>query len=138
MDYFYKDYINLLDSCPPTDYKIKECVTYRWVFDDIMDERNFKSQADKNPKPLNSKNDFDKCEYYALSFHDSSENSRKHFNILSKKFKNIQKNLGTKIARGNLGILDGKGGECDKIGHFNFHHIKNNNFVEVFNIIESL
>ncbi len=138
MKYYYKEHIDKLEACPPSEYNTKKCECYRWVFDDISDNRNFLAQADKNPKTLNSKSDFDKCENYALSFHDTLENSQLHFSKLTNRFKNLKKLLGTHIAKGRLEDMDGIGSKNDKIGHFNFHHTNNCNFNQKFKIICNL
>ncbi|MCO7183894.1 hypothetical protein HER15_08105 [Tenacibaculum mesophilum] len=138
MDYYYQKQINELERCPPDDYKNIKCVSYRWVFKDINDRRNFIAQAEKNPKSLNDKTDLEKCAIYALSFHNSIENSQRHFSILNKKFKNIKKRLGTHIAKGSLVHNDGVGSNIDKNGHFNFHHLENCNLNERFEIIRIL
>ena len=43
MDYqFLEDFKKLSVKCPPINYKAKNMTVYRWVFDDINDENNFK------------------------------------------------------------------------------------------------
>ncbi|MGC6429675.1 MAG: hypothetical protein ACON5F_01380 [Jejuia sp.] len=130
--------MNKLEKCPPTEYEQKQCESFRWVFEDIQDKRNFIAQAEKNPKKLNDKSDIQKCEIYALSFHDSLENSQAHFSKLTKKFKNLKKLLGTHIAKGNLVNDDGVGSNVDNNGHFNFHYRTNHEFDKRFEIIRIL
>jgi hypothetical protein len=56
MEFYYKKSIETLKpKCPPESYKEIERLSYRWVFDTMEDERNFKAQADKNPKIVNGK-----------------------------------------------------------------------------------
>ncbi|WP_026710137.1 hypothetical protein [Flavobacterium filum] len=139
MDFYYKSEIELLEkSCPPLDYYSKKINCYRWVFENINDKNNFKAQADKNPSILNNKSDIKKCEYFALSFHDTEENSRNHFNYLNGFIKNAKKRFGTHIAFGNIEENDGVCGLTDQNGHFNYHHVKNHNFQLKFKIISLL
>ncbi|MCT3758326.1 hypothetical protein HZQ19_01250 [Elizabethkingia anophelis] len=138
MNYYHKEELSELSNCPPSDYTPKNTECYRWVFADINDERNFQSQAHKNPKGLNDKSDFGKCEYFALSFHASYELNKKHYEILKKRFKNIPKNIGTHLAKGKIASNDGIGSEIDELSHFNFHFIVENNFCNKFEIIEEL
>lgn len=104
----------------------------------MEDDRNFKAQADKNPKIVNGKNDLEVCECYALSFHISTQTSKEHFNHFASKSPMAYKRLGTNISEGKLEILDGVSGDIETNGHFNFHHIKDNNFKEKFKIVEKL
>lgn len=138
MNYYHENDLFQLTNCPPTDYQPLETECYRWVFSEITHEKNFQSQAHKNPKALNDKTDFDKCEYFALSFHTSYELSKKHYNLLKKRYKNFAKNSGTHLAKGQLDNNDGIGGDLDDLTHFNFHFIKENNFCNKFEVIEEL
>ncbi|MEY5049980.1 MAG: hypothetical protein RLZZ175_3339 [Bacteroidota bacterium] len=139
MDYLYKQDLELLESCPPSDYKSYNCECFRWTFNNINDVRNFTSQAKRNPRVLNSKKDFEKCEYHALSFHDTLKNSIECFEFLCNNFTNIRKNIGTHIAKGILNKSDGLGQNIiDKNGHFNFHPFVNNNFKNNFTIYQKL
>lgn len=139
MEFYYKKQIEELRvKCPPDTYSVINIESYRWTFDLIDDERNFKAQADKNPQVLNDKSDLEICDYYALSFHTSSESSKEHFRHISKGFPMAYKRLGTKIAKGVLNNEDGLAGEVEPNGHFNFHPIKDHQFERKFIIIENL
>lgn len=139
MDFLYKDELDKIESCPPSIYKSMECECFRWVYDEIDNENNFKSQADKNPSRLNSVGDKMKCDLYALSLHKTIEDSKKHFEIITKSMNSLtKKKLGTKIAKGKVVKTDGVGEDADSIGHFNFHPIRNNNFKNIFVIVDTL
>ncbi|TVZ23512.1 hypothetical protein JM84_2440 [Dokdonia sp. Hel_I_63] len=133
-----KEYEELVTGCPPANYIQKNLSCFRWVFSELSDQRNFLSQADKNPKVLNNKSDSKKCDYYALSFHDSEANSQKHFDYLSTVVKNAKKRLGTHIAQGIIKDNDGLAGEIENNGHFNFHFAKKNELKSNFKIIRPL
>jgi hypothetical protein len=136
--YYHHEIAAFQPKCPPEDYVQIERVTYRWVFDSIDDERNFKAQAEKNPNILNDKSDIGKCECYALSFHISAEASKEHFNIFLRMSKKAYARLGTNIAVGNLEKEDGVAANVEENGHFNFHHVKEHNFTKKFEIKEQL
>ncbi|MFN8715289.1 MAG: hypothetical protein ACK5Z2_20750 [Bacteroidota bacterium] len=139
MEYYYNEQIKLLvQPCPPKNYRQYNKKVFRWVFDSMEDEKNFKAQAEKNPPVLNDKTDKEKCEYYALSFHSTIEASREAFVHLKKIMKNAHKRLGTNIASGKLLHDDGLGSDPDANGHINFHHYKQCNFVTRFTITEKL
>ena len=139
MEFYYKEEIETLSqTCPPSEYNTVEINCYRWVFGDISNKNNFLAQADKSPKILNNKSDIKKCESYALSFHDTEENSRNHFHYFTGVVKQIHKRLGTHIAIGKLEKIDGVGSLISDNGHFNFHHQKNHNFQKKFKIISQL
>jgi hypothetical protein len=51
MDYqFLEDFKKLSVACPPKHYKPKKMEVYRWVFDNIEDERNFTPVFYTHPK----------------------------------------------------------------------------------------
>ncbi len=139
MEFCYKSEIKKLNpTCPPVEYFPIEIDCYRWVFDDIQDINNFKAQAEKNPKILNSKTDEKKCEIYALSFHTTEKSSRKHFDYFLAQNPKAYKRLGTHIAQGKIEKNDGVSGPTDNLKHFNFHHIKEHDFHNKFKIIGKL
>ena len=139
MKYYYEEKIQELNpDCPPNHYSGKNKICFRWVFEKIENEDNFKAQADKNPSIINSKDDKMKCDYYALSFHDNLENSRNAFRFLENIVKNAKKRLGSHIAKGEIEYSDGVAEEPDDKGHFNLHPSQKSNFSEKFVILEKL
>ena len=139
MKYYYEEKIKKLShECPPIHYEGKSRICFRWVFEKIENEENFKAQADKKPSIINSKEDKKICDYYALSFHDTLENSRNAFEFLENIVKNARKRLGSHIAKGRIDHSDGVAEEPDDNGHFNLHPSQENNFGEKFVILEEL
>jgi hypothetical protein len=144
MEFYYKNEISgFTPKCPPEDYLAIDRESYRWVFDTMEHENNFKAQAEKNPKMLNSKDDVGKCASYALSFHRSLQESHDHFDYLVKRFCAKDKDLaytrfGTNVATGMLNSNDGVSGMVEDNGHFNFHHVKDHKFASNFKIKEPL
>ena len=42
MDFHYlEDFKKLTVICPPPNYKPKNMTVFRWIFDDVNDEKNF-------------------------------------------------------------------------------------------------
>lgn len=131
--------------CPPSNYIPAQMTVYRWVFDPINAPNNFISQYDKDPKRFNDKSDEYRCEAMALSMYTDIESAIKKFFYLRDDLnmgKRAYKNLGTKIAVGNLINADGvnesdKTGKNVRKGHFNHHPAINVNYIAKFNIIAS-
>jgi hypothetical protein len=150
MQYHYQnDYDKLSTDCPPKSYKPNNLKAFRWVFENITDERNFQSQYEKhtkNPKPpkrYNDMNDLDKCEAMALSMFISLEFARKRFFFLKNEQphpmnENAFRFLGSQIAEGNITEQDGVNQEPDRKGHFNHHPVEHFDYKTRFKIIESL
>jgi hypothetical protein len=139
MEYYYTREISpLVPPCPPDDYESYNKEVFRWVFEHVEDENNFKAQAEKKPAVLNHKDDERKCAYYALSFHTSLEKSKQAFAFFRSTMKLASKRLGTNVAKGMLTKDDGIGSIPDKNGHINFHHYKARNFEKRFVIVDTL
>ncbi len=138
MELSFKDLLEKVEKCPPDNYKNLECEAFRWVFDDIENEDNFKPQGIKNPKRLNT-NNANYCAILALSFFNSEKKARSRFEMLLEQMgENAKKALGTKIAKGYLDLDDGIGEDANSSGHFNYHPKKDYNFTEKFEIISIL
>ena len=141
MEFKYQaDYNNLSQSCPPTDYVTREIdPVFRWVFETIVDERNFKSQYHKKPKRFLNNDDVVKCNALALSMFNSLEGSLTRFNELKNDMgDNVFQTLGTKIAQGKISITDGVNGKIERHGHFNHHPSKKANHHAVFIIRDDI
>lgn len=138
-DFFHKDEISQLNPKCPGDHCLPvNRDSFRWVFDNIEDARNFQSQAFKNPKILNDKKDIEKCAYYALSFFTSLDACKARFKAFNTMGDLAYKRFGTKIARGTLSENDGVSDKISATGHFDFHHVKDNELHKKFTIIDSL
>ena len=104
---------------------------FRWVFDDIDDEKNFKPRLyllpDKRLEKIELetdtiKRDTEKCGMLALSLFTSEMTARNRFNyFLVIQKKTAYKIFGTHIAQADLTEQDGVNDEPDKAGHFNHH-----------------
>jgi hypothetical protein len=142
MDFLYQEKFDEhhLEDCPPKHYQAKDMAeVFRWVFDDMDDDRNFISQFEKNPKRFLGKDAATKCAGLALSMFDSIENAKNRFKLVRKMMKDKAfRDLGTHIAIGYISNKDGVSEEPNKDGHFNHHPVKNHNYYQRFKIIQSL
>lgn len=147
--HYQNDYDKLSVDCPPKSYKPKNLKAFRWVFEDIEDERNFQSQYQKHtkspkpPKRYNDMSDADKCDAMALSMFISLEFARKRFLFLKNEQPlpmndNAFRLLGTHIATAEINVQDGVNEEPDRKGHFNHHPVEGFSYKIRFKIIESL
>jgi len=110
------------------NFKENSRIAYRWVFEDINNEANFLPPNILNPKPEFLK----KQAYWALSFFSNASSSITRYRKLTSNKKNLDRKLGTHIAKGILNISDGISNNHNKEGHFDFFEYENvylnNNF----------
>lgn len=146
MKYHYEKHHKILSvECPPKDYQPENTLAYRWVFDDIKDQRNFISQYEKKPPRFNAKSDFKRCEAMSLSMYKDLESAIGSFYFFKEEQQMNEKVfriLGTKIAKAALEESDGvnetsKDGATITKGHFNHHPAEKHNYSEKFRIIAS-
>ncbi|MFM9838524.1 MAG: hypothetical protein ACKVOQ_09695 [Cyclobacteriaceae bacterium] len=133
---YQKEYDKLTQTCPPADHIAQDIVpVYRWVFDSIDDERNFKSQFHKKPKRFLNKDDLSKCSALGLSMFNNLVGSVQRFNELKDATGDaIYQTLGTKIAEGKISLADGVNSKIERLGHFNHHPSSAVNFNNIFTI----
>lgn len=119
----YQTYFEeLKQSCPPKDYMPDNRIAFRWIFEEIEDEDNFKPVFFKNPKRFNEKSDEERCMAMGLSFFKDLEQATHRFLQLKKRLGGESfKILGTQIARGFLKEADGVNSSIDRNGHFTHH-----------------
>ncbi len=136
---FLEDYKKLSIACPPKHYKAKNVLAFRWVFDDISDERNFQPVFYRNPPKYLGANNKEKCDGLALSFFVGEKEAKDRFYVLQNSIGNrIYKVLGTQIAQGMITKQDGVNGSPDKVGHFNHHPVVGHDYGNRFEIIAKL
>ena len=141
MEYKYQlDYDNLSQFCPPLDHTAQEInPVYRWVFDTISDERNFKPQYHKKPKRFLNNDDVTKCKALGLSMFNNLEGSMQRYKELKDSMgDNIFETLGNKVSQGKISISDGVNGAIERHGHFNHHPSIKANFKVIFIIKEEI
>ena len=123
---FQADYNNLKEQCPPEDYLPKQIENvFRFVFEDIDNQKNFQSQYHKNPKRFQEKSDAEKCEALALSMFDNLTKAKEFFSKLKARTgNNIYQTIGNSLAVGSITEKAGVNGKVDRKGHFNHLHQK--------------
>jgi len=149
MDFsFQEDFKKLSISCPPRHYKAFNKTVYRWVFDEIENEKNFKPRYYLVPikeleKIQNIQDvkirDTKTCSMLALSMFLSEKEAFDRFKDLEDDMgKKVYNFLGTNIAVGDITENDGVNGDYDDFGHFNHHPAMNGNYESKFKIFSSL
>jgi hypothetical protein len=108
----YQDEIDKLET-DFSDFKEQTRVSYRWTFEDISDYRNFLPRYKLNPRP----ND-DDYRGWGLSFFYTKESAIKRMMEMKSTRKNIDKKLGTHVAKGTLTESDGISDSQNDKGHF--------------------
>jgi hypothetical protein len=141
----YQNYLDSYENCPPPEYQQVSMSAFRWIFEDINHENNFKPVLLIKPERINDKM-FDsqerKCEGYALSLYDSLSNAKKAYERIRKRNKNLPKMVGTHVAKIALAQTDGVAYECSRHknnkGHFNFHESENTDLSNQIVTVEKL
>ncbi len=140
MNWKYKHEMGKIASpCPPENYENRATEAFRWVFDEIVDVRNFEPLFFQKPARTAKFSDKEKCMALGLSFFKSLDSSVKQFNLLSNKLGDrVYLEIGTKVASGHLSDSDGVCGKISENGHFTFHPFENWKVNANFDIIKSL
>ena len=136
----YQPYFEKLNTpCPPQHYRAENKEAFRWIFDKIKEEDNFKPVFFKNPKRFNEKSDEERCMAMGLSFFETLEKAEHRFLQLKKRLgQEAYKILGTQIAYGQLLEEDGVNSPTDLNGHFTHHPSVDFTYSENITIIKSL
>lgn len=136
----YQPFLERLEvKCPPKDFDGKDSESFRWVFDTIEHEDNFKPQFFKKPKRFDALPHEDICQSMGLSFFSSEQFARTRFNELFKLMaQKAYSALGTKLAKGIVLKKDGVSGPTNEKGHFTFYVYENADLVNSFKIIGQL
>lgn len=112
-EFKYKDEISSF-SCDLLDFtEYENRIAFRFVFEDINDERNFLPvyKLDET-RPRST------CRGWALSFFESQEKAKDKMKEMSKNKPFISKKLGTHVAEGVLVKVDGVSCTSSEKGHF--------------------
>jgi hypothetical protein len=125
--------------CPPSNYSPQNRDAFRWIFDDMGNENNFKPVFLKNPKRFNEKSDAEQCMAMGLSFFDSLETAENRFIKLKKRLgEEAYKVLGSQIVQGQIMEKDGVNSSSDLNGHFTHHPSISFKYSENINIVKQL
>ena len=137
---YQNEHEQLTVPCPPTDHLPKKIdPVYRWVFEEMEDERNFLPQYHRNPPRFLNFEDIDKCKGMALSLFDNLDGALQRYDelqgIIGRK---ISRTLGTQIAEGVIDEEDGTNGESERLGHFSHHSSISASYRNKFKVIKKL
>lgn len=122
-------------ACPPASASESTREAYRWVFSPIT-EGCFHPQAVRNPPRLLNERDPEKrCSCWALSMHETLDQSVAAFKAVEKSFKNARKVLGNAVACGMLAQADGLSTPADEFGHFDLHPYKTSSLIMKFSVV---
>lgn len=112
---------------------------YRFIFEDINHEDNFKPVLERDPKRvLKFTTEQEKCSGYALSFFDTLEHARSRYRALVRNFRKIEQKLGTHVAKVQIDETDGVCSETGRDGHFAVHEYPTTNFMRKILEIERI
>ncbi len=139
--YKYLDDIKDITDCPPTRCTKKNMTAFRFVFEPNTENewKNFLPPKKISPqRPLGNDNDKVKCAGYGLSFFDSENNAKMHYETMSKTRHNVHKSIGTHLAKVSIDQNDGVVTEINNRGHFDLHEYENTNWSHKFEIIAVL
>lgn len=139
MHFKYHEYLKGFPDCPPSSYKRKDVVAYRFVFEDL-DENSFLPALVKKPKRvLINDSDSVRCQAHGLSLFDTLENAEEFYsNLPPNTSKNRHKTIGSHIAEGNIDKSDGVVSRVSSNGHFTLHESNNADLPSKFNIVKKI
>ncbi len=140
MIFEYQNEYDKLDDCPPKNYDAKDITkVFRWVFEDINDERNFKTQYHKNPKRFQVKSDLEVCKSLALSMFEDKKGAQERFEELCEDLGDkAYQILGSHLAQGKITATCGVNSKTERLSHFNHHPTSGIPSKSTFSIIDSL
>jgi hypothetical protein len=132
----YKDEIDGLSDCPPSNCIGQHKEAYRFI-KNIITKESFLPVGIQNPSRKLGHSQ--KCGAYGgLSMFEDENSAKKRFKILSRTNKKISKSLGNKLAKGQLSPIHGLCSPNNDSGHFTLYEYKDNNVENVFSIIGEL
>ena len=129
----------LSTACPPADSIPKEGKAFRWVFDEMSDERNFMPHYFRHPGLVHEFGDLKKCRALGRSMFDSLSNARIALLFrLESLNPRTRARKETQIAEGAILDTEGLCGPTDAKGHFTFHPVESSTFETRFSVIERI
>lgn len=128
----YQEEIDNME-CDLSGFSEEERTAFRWTFEDINDERNFRPRF--LLKPDMKRND---CRGWGLSFFNTQESAKTRLIEIVGYRKNLYKKLGTHVATGDLVGADGISDEARSDGHFTHFEYQNVDLSVKFDIIEQI
>jgi hypothetical protein len=141
MNFKYKSLmleVGVEDICPPTESVSNEIQAYRFTYEKLEDDRNFKPVYIKKPQRFNDKSDVEKCSGFGISLYKSEEHAVKKYSTLSNIIQNIGKTIGTHLAKGQILNDFGVITPIDEEGHFDLHESDTCNLHNIFTIVRKI
>jgi hypothetical protein len=136
------DKINKEDNfsdCPPADYTSKNYDAFRFVFENIEHESNFKPLYHLNPPRIENAEAVIKCKSLAISLYTTLKSAKSMFEILTaRRPEKMYKTIGTHLAFSELKEEDGICDIPNKDGHISHHFAKDFDYKNRFKIISKL
>lgn len=133
----YNILISKFTKCEISNCRARTPYAFRWVFKDILDERNFIPRYLDPEYPGEDKID---CRGYALSMFDTEEQAIGRLLYLLKGKGKLYEKLGTHTAKGVLTIHDGISNDSSDHphGHFSFFEFKDIALSTKFNLSKQI
>lgn len=124
--------IDEIENCPPSNCVNRRIVSVRFTHAPL-DNNSFLTYYE-----LGNDISRDPCKGHALSFFDSQENARKHYEKLRRSIPLIGKKIGDHLAEGILEKNDGLTTGISHTGHFSFFEYKGCKLCSKFKIVVKL
>jgi hypothetical protein len=140
-EFEYQENISQITNCPPSNYEEVNLISYRWIYEQLTNPKNFVPRYFSRPPKYNWKDDEEKCKDLAISLFDTCENAVNRFKFFFKTMDiKAYQYLGSKVAECIIKPTDGLSGVCDKdkYGHYNFHPYKGSNLFNNAKIVHEL
>jgi len=135
----YEDLIIVFSECELSNCTPRNRMAFRWVFENIDDERNFSPRYFSSNYAETQKTD---CLGYALSMFDKEDQAIARLAFLSKGKQNLYKKLGTHTAIGSLTIDEGLSNDSsinpDTFGHFSFFEFSDTDLSKKFTVSKQI
>lgn len=132
----YKDKISKIVNCPFTGSKTINKDSYRFVFD-RCGGKSFIPVIVQQPKRA-FRNNHEACSSCGLSMYSTESQAKKKYEDLIKRYKNIYKSIGDKLAHVKISTDMGVCSKESNGGHFDFFEYKNCELDKYSTIIGSL
>ncbi len=133
----YQEELDKINNCPHSSCEESERTSFRFVNDDVEDEDNWISKAEKDRR----ENKFPRspslakeCSYHALSFFDTIDSAQKKLNSFNPSIKEKMNISG--IATGKIVTDDGVCSPINKMGHFSLYEYEKVSFKGRFEKVE--
>ncbi len=137
MELRYAEKLKQYSDCPPVRTTVRDGEAFRFVHAAIENPRNFQCAATLSPS-REFDTDARRCASWALSFFSSKEKAVAFYQKLKKTSPNIEKTVGTHLARGPVVPADGRVSVDRSDGHFSLWESNEANFSDKFVIIQAL